>query len=338
MQQLTSQPVKTFSVGFGEYINELPYARAVAELYRTEHHDIDLGTPPVAQLLQTMAEVYDEPFRDPSHIPTYLISQYARGNVKVVLTGDGADELFGGYAWYPLLAKSTEVSASWFVWFVLRSVSRLVGNKVRSLDRYSRAIGIAVRTPQPWRRYIREITVVGESRRSWWAEQSMASSSYFPGEYYRPPAGTTGMDEVLYFDLMSFLPGDILVKVDRAAMAHGLETRAPFLDRDLVEFSLSLPSVLKVKDGETKVLFKHALKQYWPSILHKRGKQGFAAPFQAWLEFPEVRMLSQRVFADGSKLRELLPGVRSEQQHVRNYETWNLLTLGLWLERHGVAG
>jgi len=338
MQQLTSQPVKTFSVGFGEYINELPYARAVAELYRTEHHDIDLGTPPVAQLLQTMAEVYDEPFRDPSHIPTYLISQYARGNVKVVLTGDGADELFGGYVWYPLLAKSTEVSASWFVWFVLRSVSRLVGNKVRSLDRYSRAIGIAVRTPQPWRRYIREITVAGESRRSWWAEQSMASSSYFPGEYYRPPAGTTGMDEVLYFDLMSFLPGDILVKVDRAAMAHGLETRAPFLDRDLVEFSLSLPSVLKVKDGETKVLFKHALKQYWPSILHKRGKQGFAAPFQAWLEFPEVRMLSQRVFADGSKLRVLLPGVRSEQQHVRNYETWNLLTLGLWLERHGVAG
>ncbi|MEX2162805.1 MAG: asparagine synthase (glutamine-hydrolyzing) [Sulfuricaulis sp.] len=338
MQQLSSQPVKTFSVGFGEYINELPYARAVAELYRTEHHDIDLGTPPVAQLLQTMAEVYDEPFRDPSHIPTYLISQYARGNVKVVLTGDGADELFGGYAWYPLLAKSTEVSASWFVWLVLRSVSRLVGNKVRSLDRYSRAIGIAVRTPQPWRRYIREITVAGESRRSWWAEQSMASSSYFPGEYYRPPASTTGMDEVLYFDLMSFLPGDILVKVDRAAMAHGLETRAPFLDRDLVEFSLSLPSVLKVKDDETKVLFKHALKQYWPALLHKRGKQGFAAPFQAWLEFPEVRTLSQRVFADGSKLRELLPGVRSEQQHGRNYETWNLLTLGLWLERHGVAG
>jgi asparagine synthase (glutamine-hydrolysing) len=338
MQKLTSQPVKTFSVGFGEYINELPYARAVAELYQTEHHDIDLGTPPVAQLLQTMADVYDEPFRDPSHIPTYLISQYARQNVKVVLTGDGADELFGGYAWYPVLAKSTEVSPSWLVWLVLRSVSRLVGNRIRSLDRYSQAIGMVQRTPNTWSRYIKKVSVGNGTRRSWWAEQSKAPSSYFPGEYYRPPAGTTGMDEVLHFDLMSFLPGDILVKVDRAAMAHGLETRAPFLDRDLVEFSLSLPSVLKVKDGETKVLFKHALKQYWPSILHKRGKQGFAAPFQAWLEFPEVRMLSQRVFADGSKLRELLPGVRSEQQHVRNYETWNLLTLGLWLERHGVAG
>jgi asparagine synthase (glutamine-hydrolysing) len=337
MQQLTSQPVKTFSVGFGEHINELPYARAVAEHYHTEHHEIDLGTPPVAQLLQTMAEVYDEPFRDASHIPTYLISQYARRNVKVVLTGDGADELFGGYAWYPLFAKSTEVSASWIMWLVLRSVSRLVGNRVQSLDRYSRAIGIASRTPQPWARYIKEISVANESRRSWWEGQSLASSPYYPGEYYLPPAGTAGMDEVLHFDLMSFLPGDILVKVDRAAMAHGLETRAPFLDRDLVEFSLSLPSVLKVKNGETKVLFKRALKQYWPSILHKRGKQGFAAPFQAWLEFPEVKILLKRIFADGSRLRELLPGVRPEQQHVRNYETWNLLTLGLWLERHGVA-
>lgn len=338
MQQLASQPVKTFSVGFGEYINELPYARAVAELYQTEHHDIDLGTPPVAQLLQTMAEVYDEPFRDPSHIPTYLISQYARQNVKVVLTGDGADELFGGYAWYPVLAKSTEVSPSWFVWLVLRSLSRLVGNRIRSLDRYSQAIGMVQRTPDTWSRYIKKVSVGNGTRRSWWAEQSKAPSSYFPGEYYRPPAGTTGMDEVLHFDLMSFLPGDILVKVDRAAMAHGLETRAPFLDRDLVEFSLSLPSVLKVKGGETKVLFKQALKQYWPAMLHKRGKQGFAAPFQIWMEFPEIKALLQRIFADGSRLRVLLPGVRSEQQHVRNYETWNLLTLGLWLERHDVAG
>jgi asparagine synthase (glutamine-hydrolysing) len=235
------------------------------------------------------------------------------------------------------MAKSTEVSPSWFVWLVLRSVSRLVGNRIRSLDRYSQAMGMAQRTPNTWSRYIKKVSVGNGTRRSWWAGQSKAPSSYFPGKYYQPPAGTIGMDEVLHFDLMSFLPGDILVKVDRAAMAHGLETRAPFLDRDLVEFSLSLPSVLKVKDGETKVLFKHALKQYWPAILHKRGKQGFAAPFQAWMEFPEVRTLLQRVFADGSRLREMLPGVRSEQQHVRNYETWNLLTLGLWLERHGVT-
>jgi asparagine synthase (glutamine-hydrolysing) len=120
MQQETRQPVKTFSVGFGEYINELPYARAVAPLPH-RHHEIDLGAPPVTELLERMVGVYDEPFRDPSHIPTYLISQYARRSVKVVLTGDGADELFGGYAWYPIMAASTEVSATWLKWFILRS-------------------------------------------------------------------------------------------------------------------------------------------------------------------------------------------------------------------------
>jgi asparagine synthase (glutamine-hydrolysing) len=337
MQQETQMPVKTFSVGFGKIINELPYARAVADLYRTEHHEIDLGAPPVAELLEKMAVVYDEPFRDPSHIPTYLITEYARRYVKVVLSGDGADELFGGYAWYPLMAKSTEMSSSWLAWVVLRCISRLVGNRIRSLDRYSHAMGLSLRTPQPWRRYVKELTVASESRRCWWGERFTAMNSYYPGDYYLPPSDVTGMNEVFNFDLTSFLPGDILVKVDRAAMAHGLETRAPYLDRDLVEFSLSLPSILKVKDGDTKILFKRALKQYWPAKLHNRGKQGFAAPYQVWLGYPEVKKQLQRVFADDSKLRTLLPGVDYEQQHVQNYETWNLLTLGLWLDNHAVT-
>ena len=145
------------------------------------------------------------------------------------------------------------------------------------------------------------------------------------------------MDEILYFDLVSFLPGDILVKVDRAAMAHGLETRAPFLDRDLVEFTLSLPATLKVRDDETKIVFKRACAQYWPKQLHNRGKQGFAAPFQIWLGFPEVAALVRRVLSEGSPLRELLPGISTAQQEKRNYETWTLLTLGLWLERRKIG-
>lgn len=337
MQMETRQPVKTFSVGFGEHINELPYAHAVASLYRTEHHEIDLGAPPVSELLERMITVYDEPFHDPSHIPTYLISQYARQGAKVVLTGDGADELFGGYAWYPVMAASTEVSATWLKWFTLRSVSRLIGNRAATLHRNSSAMGLALRCPKTWERYVGQLTVDAKIRQRWWGRRNSGTDLYFPGTYFRPPAEVSGMNEVLYFDLLSFLPGDILVKVDRAAMAHGLETRAPFLDRDLVEFSLSLPSVLKVRDGETKILFKDALKQYWPTSLHKRGKQGFAAPFQAWLSLPEIKTQLQRVFADGSELRELLPGVHTEQQYARNYETWSLLTLGLWLERHGVA-
>lgn len=334
MQKQADHPIKTFSVGFGDYINELPYARAVAQLYGTEHHEVDLGAPPVADLLEKMADVYDEPFHDPSHIPTYLIAEYARQSVKVVLTGDGADELFGGYAWYPLMATSTEISATWLKWIVLRSASRLIGRRARAFDRYTHAMGLTLRMPEPWARYVSERTVSTERRRQWWGERAAEVSSYYPGDYYRPPEGTTGMNEVLHFDLVSFLPGDILVKVDRAAMANSLETRAPFLDRDLVEFTLSLPSSLKVKEGETKVLFKQALQQYWPPSLHDRAKQGFAAPFQSWLAFPDVAVFVESILSAKSPLRELLPGLPKDQHRNRNYETWTLLTLGMWLEKH----
>ena len=213
--------------------------------------------------------------------------------------------------------------------------SRLIANRSVWLDRYSRAVGLAVRSPDPWIRYARMVSAEDVSRQAWWGPHSHVHP-YVPGDYYRPTADTAGMDEALYFDLTSFLPGDILVKVDRAAMAHGLETRAPFLDRDLVEFALSLPSVLKVRDGETKVLFKQAFSRYWPREIQTRGKQGFAGPFQAWLGLPDVAASTRRIFAKGSALRSLLPGLQPEQQHVRNYRTWDLLTLGLWLEHHSI--
>ena len=336
MQQQSSRPVKTFSVGFGEIINELPYARAVAQQYGTEHHDIDLGAPPVAELLERMAAVYDEPFMDPSHVPTYLISEYARRHVKVVLSGDGADELFGGYAWYPLMATSTQVSTAMLPWLVTRSVSRLLRDRIPRLARDSQARSIARRWPEPWERYVRYKIGNERERRAWWGEANRVTP-FFPGDYYRPDADAVGMDRVLHFDLMSFLPGDILVKVDRAAMAHGLETRAPFLDRDVVEFALSLPASLKVAGDHTKVLFKHALKRYWPASLHQRKKQGFAAPYRDWLARADVQALLARVFRAQSPLRELLPGIPAGLPQARDYRTWNLLTLGLWLERRSPA-
>jgi asparagine synthase (glutamine-hydrolysing) len=334
MSNRTSAPIKTFSVGFGKYINELPFARQVAQRYRTEHYAIDLGMPPVGEMLEKMADVYDEPFRDPSHIPTYLISKFASQEVKVVLTGDGADELFGGYAWYPVLAESTEVSTTWLKWLILRSISKLIGDRARNLNLHSRALGLALRHPETFERHINGVTVDSEIRASWWGDHADSAISYMPGNYYRPIDNIMGMDQVYYFDLLSFLPGDILVKVDRAAMANSLETRAPFLDRDLVEFALSLPTALKVKKQETKILFKKAYSTYWPKELHKRAKQGFAGPYSEWLTLPDVKDRLQRLFSEGSALRNLLPGVTEEQQYIRNYQTWNLMTLGIWLERN----
>ncbi len=337
MQALTPRPVKTFSVGFGDQVNELPYARQVAAQYGTDHRELDLASPPVAALIERMAEVYDEPFMDASHVPTFLVSEFARREVKVTLTGDGADELFGGYVWYKLLAASAAIPTSVLAWIVLRSASRLVGDRYAALALYSRAMGMAVRWPDAWQRYLTFRSVFDEHERDLlWRGTGNGPAAHheFPPRYYRPEDDAAGLDRVFHFDLNCFLPGDILVKVDRAAMAHGLETRAPFLDRDVVEFALSLPAALKVDAHETKRLFKQALARYWPEAIRRRPKQGFAAPYVAWLARADVQALLARVFADGSPLRRLLPGVSAGAANRRDPKTWNLLTLGLWLERH----
>ena len=337
MQQETPRPVKTFSVGFGKYINELPYARAVAQQYQTEHHDIDLGTPAVGELLERMAEIYDEPFMDSSNIPTFLVSRYARQHVKVVLSGDGADELFGGYSWYLPLAASEKVRASHLKWVLFRSVSKLLGHRIAALELYSRGMGLAARWPDTRERFISVKTTFPLSeRQTFWGGRNRSADEFSRTEYYRVPTGVSGMNTVFHFDWMSFLPGDILVKVDRAAMANGLETRAPFLDRDLAEFAATLPAALKVNGAQSKILFKHALNRYWPPTVRSRPKLGFGAPYQAWLQFPEVKNLTKRVFAASSPLRELLPGFLPATLERRPYETWTMLTLGLWLERRAL--
>ena len=153
-----------------------------------------------------------------------------------------------------------------------------------------------------------------------------------PGGYFKPPASTEGLNRAFYFDLTSFLPGDIVVKVDRASMAHGLETRAPFLDRDLVEFTLTIPAGLKVRGAETKIVLREACRDLWPESLWNRPKQGFGSPITRWLKLPSMQPMLDRVFRAGSPLRELLPGITESARRGTDYRTWTLLTLGLWLE------
>ena len=337
MQMQSVTPVKTFSVGFGSYTNELPYARAVSTKYRTEHHEIDLGTPDVPGMLLRMAEVYDEPFADSSNIPTYLMSEFARQHVKVVLTGDGADELFGGYTWtYPGLVKSGVAQDSLVLWLVLRSLSKLLRHRWKSLALTSAACGLAARWPDMWSRQVAQSIYIKRARREGiWGTRSGEVLSYHPGDYFQPPAEVQGANKGFYFDLKSYLPGDILVKVDRAAMAHGLETRAPFLDRDLAEFALSLPVNLKVDDQTTKVLLQKACERFWPDELRGRNKQGFGSPIQPWLKVKGVTSLMQDVFSPSSRLSRLLPGIASRRAGGV-LEDWILLVLGLWLEKNRV--
>jgi asparagine synthase (glutamine-hydrolysing) len=332
MDGLTPEPVKTFSVGFGEEINELPYARAVARQYRTDHHEVDLGSPAVADLLEELAGVYDEPFADSSSIPTYLISKFARQHVKVVLSGDGGDEMFGGYNWYPMLALSEKVVGSHVAWFVLRAVSRAIRERVRALHLRSVAVGLSARWPDMWLRAAMNQVYLSSARRAeLWGVPRPQTFDVAHNDV--ADAAIEGLNRAFYFDVTTYLPGDILVKVDRASMAHGLETRAPFLDRDLAEFALSLPASLKVDAaGRTKIVLREACGGFWPDEVRKRDKQGFGAPYRRWLQRADVRALVARIFRRGGALRTLLPGI-GDATPGATYETWTLLTLGLWLER-----
>lgn len=337
MQNCSADPIKTFSVGFGRYINELPYARAVADLYKTDHYEIDLGTPEVGSLLEQMADIYDEPFADSSNIPTYLIAKFARQHVKVVLSGDGGDELFGGYARYVPLALSQRVPSSLALWAVLRIASKVLRERNSRLHALSVAIGVRSRWSDMWYRAMgMQVNIPEKRRQEFWGDRQHIEP-VLSGSDYLPATEITGLNRALHFDFTQYLPGDILVKVDRAAMANSLETRAPFLDRDLMEFALSLPENLKVRGGETKVVLKEACSRYWPQDLRSRTKQGFGAPYIDWLARSDVRAQVERVFAPDARLRDLLPGLPRGVPSGGGFTTWTLLTLGLWLEHNPSA-
>jgi len=299
MTGLSGRPVRTYAVGFGDLINELPFARAAAEAYGTEHHELQMDIE-IAAALERMLEVYDEPFADSSNIPMWHVCQFARREVKVVLSGDGADELFGGYDWYtPLLQSDPESPPT-----------------------------------DPWLRHTRSSTHLHADRSTLWGHRQQPAAAAMVSERFGPPAPAGGIDRAIAFDLGCYLPGDILVKVDRAAMAHGLETRAPFLDVDLVEFVLSLPRGMRFKGGRLKFLMRQAFADSWPPSIQNRGKQGFGAPVYHWMQPPPVAAMWDRIRSPGSALCTLLPGTPLIAQTLRPQRQWTLLCLGLWLERH----
>jgi asparagine synthase (glutamine-hydrolysing) len=351
MSSQSSQPPKTFSVGFADLIDELPFARDVASAYQTDHHELQMNID-VASMLDQMTAVYDEPFGDSSNIPTFLVSEYARRTVKVVLSGDGGDEIFGGYDWYrPLLDTAQGATAA-----------------------------------QIWQRHLTESTSVLCDRAPLWGPRRPPPAGFALRGSHRPPEGATGMDGATAFDISCYLPGDILTKVDRAAMAHGLETRCPFLDPDLAEFVLGLPWQTRFPRGEDgraslpasrvhaavgvsqssgatpslpasehgsagaspsreappsraplKPLLREACADLWPPSVRSRGKQGFGAPVRHWLQQPTVQAMWERVTRSNSPLVHLLPGLPSVVPDLRPQRKWMLLCLGLWLERNSAC-
>ena len=342
MAQSSPRRISTFSVGFGDLINELPFARAVAQHYGTDHHEIQMDIP-VGEMLETMALVYDEPFADSSNIPMYLMSRFARDHLKVALSGDGADEIFGGYEWYlPLLRDEitpsnrrarTILGINAFAQRLCHRVGWATEQeKGNAIQQYWMAR--AKNTyPDFWDRH-----VANRTRTSAWKglkhgqdPSDQVSEILYDG--FRPSGGVAGMDRATDFDINCYLPGDILVKVDRAAMAHGLETRAPFLDVDLVQFVLGLPAQLRFAPKGLKHLLREACQELWPPMIGSRSKQGFGAPIAHWLQRDDVRALISRVSDRAHPLAALLPKATAIFRGRDFQAAWSVLCLGLWLEK-----
>jgi asparagine synthase (glutamine-hydrolysing) len=324
---------RTFSFGFAPVIDERPFARGIAERYGTEHREITDARTNLADMAVRMAAVYDEPFGDSSNVPTYLLCQEARRHVTVVLTGEGADELLGGYSfWYRALFEMEQAAgldaAATLVARVAGAVCRRTG--VVPPDWIGRANRGAVLS----HRYPSIGAVHADQTATFSAAESRALVPAARTDWLatRPPSRS--VDDALRSDLVTYLPGDILVKTDRASMAHGLELRAPFLDWELASFCASLPVSLKISNDRDKLVLRQAFEDAWTPAVRARGKQGFGAPVVEWLQRPALRALVRDVLRGrNSKLYDFVSA--SAVQSVIDTDdtrTWPLLMLALWAE------
>lgn len=288
MSQILDKPVKTFSIGFNEdSFNELKFARIAAKHFNTEHHEF-VVTPDLVDVVDELVWHFDEPFADSSALPTFMVAKMARRFVTVVLSGDGGDELFAGYTRYQTQQKRSgfDKLPKFVRQNLLQTISKKMAHNAKgknylynaSLDKIGR--------------YIDSISHFGDlkKRELYSAEfqQNLNGSFGKSAEIYREfaesAANISDVERLLYLDSKTYLPSDILTKVDRMTMANSLEARVPLLDHDLIDFvTRNIPSNLKLNGGETKYIFKKALEGIVPNEILYREKQGFGVPIGDWI-------------------------------------------------------
>ncbi|HEX8853813.1 MAG TPA: asparagine synthase (glutamine-hydrolyzing), partial [Pyrinomonadaceae bacterium] len=318
MARHTSQPVKTFSIGFREdSYDELKYARVAARHFGTEHHEF-VVTPDICRVVDELAWHFDEPFADSSAIPTYMVSKLAREHVKVVLSGDGGDELFAGYTRYGIeRSRSAFARLPRFVREgLMRPLSQHLPHGARGRN-FIHNVSL-----DPLARYFDSVSAFNAlGKRSLYApgfrERLNGDADRTLGRFRRHAARVTSdeaLDALLYLDSKTYLPGDILTKVDRMSMAVSLEARVPLLDHRLIEFATRIPASLKMRGAETKYIFKRAVRGLVPDEILDRPKQGFGVPVQQWIN-EELR----------ERIRETLTSRRASERGYFDASYINLL-------------
>ena len=292
MSEASTQPVNSFSIGFadGTY-NELPYAREVAALFQTDHRERTVS-PDLGDLFERLVVHLDEPFADVSLFPTFSVSELAREHVKVVLSGDGGDELFGGYDTYQ--AQALAARLGWMGEALMPAIAGIAAvvpptdKKKGFVNQVKRFSAGATSAPADLGHYRWMVYLGARAKtrlyRAGLRDALRAHEVYAP---VREALGRFGQDDVLNrqldADLRPYLADDILVKVDRMSMATSLETRAPFLDGDLMELAFSMPGHLKIRNGERKWILKQAMRGILPESVLSRRKEGFSIPMKNWL-------------------------------------------------------
>jgi asparagine synthase (glutamine-hydrolysing) len=352
MQAQADRPVRTFTIGFREaQYDEAAHARAVARHLGTDHTELYVTPDEARAVIPRLPSLYDEPFADVSQIPTFLVSQLARRHVTVSLSGDGGDELFGGYNRYAWARRLLKVPAP---------ARRAAAVALRMLspgqwDQLASVLGpvlprrVQVRRPGDQAHKLAGVLGSGsdggmyERMVSIWPDVSEVTTArpdemLLSGRWREAASADSPEHRMMIVDMLTYLSDDILCKVDRAAMAVSLETRVPFLDHRVVEFAWRLPLCFKIRNGAQKWILRQVLHRHVPRSLVERPKMGFGVPIDAWLRGPLRQwaedLLSESRLRDAGDLRPAL--VRAKWlEHLsgrRNwqYQLWNVLMLQAW--------
>ena len=355
MQKISSQPIKTFSIGFeGKGYDETPYAAAIANVLGTDHHKLRVGDSDVAKTVPDLSATYDEPFADSSQIPTLMVAKLAREHVRVSLSGDGGDELFAGYNRYTLAGQH---------WGRLEKIPlplrEAMANGLARIpaSRWDKVLVPAMRAvPRRFRLAlpgdkIHKVARILGSADSLALYRGMVSQLH-PGAlkadlemeaHDAPDVWPTKSDlvhQMMFLDSITYLPGDILTKVDRATMAHSLESRMPFLDHHVVEFAWQVPLSLKIRNGQSKWVLREMVRRYIPDSYFDRPKMGFGGPLGEWLRGPLRGWASDLLSParlEASEYLETSVIAQMWEEHLsgtHNWEhgLWNVLMLQSWLD------